>query len=362
MKRGVVSRKGIVVSSAPLEVSIGDSRVAPAWRARAGLAARGAPGRPPCRIAGDSGSPRPRQRAAPARRLVPAEPKRLHVTHRTTYRYDRAVERSTPPASSPSTTACSAFKPRALGQRRRRHSRKFDDVFGNRVKRIALDTPFTELEIVAKSVVDPLRRRPLGFAAARKRTTIPLVWMPGSTTCSSRSCCPASCPESQLVELAHYAMSFVERNDYDLLDTLLDLNRSIFREYAYRPGRPRSHDALRRVREAPGRLSDFANLFIALARLLGVPARYVCGYVFTGPQHARPDGEASHAWVQVYLPEVGWRGFDPTNGTVTQTEHVRVSVGRSYVDATPTGDALRRRRWQALEVEVRVDEEPMPPG
>ncbi len=50
--------------------------------------------------------------------------------------------------------------------------------------------------------------------------------------------------------------------------------------------------------------------------------------------------DASHAWVQVYLPEVGWKGFDPTNGVLTQTGHLRVAVGRNYVDATPTSGAL----------------------
>jgi transglutaminase-like putative cysteine protease len=74
-----------------------------------------------------------------------------------------------------------------------------------------------------------------------------------------------------------------------------------------------------------GVCQDFANLFICLARLLGVPARYVCGYLHTGQSaQNRAQSEASHAWVQVYLPEVGWKGFDPTNGMVTQTDHVRV--------------------------------------
>jgi transglutaminase-like putative cysteine protease len=90
-----------------------------------------------------------------------------------------------------------------------------------------------------------------------------------------------------------------------------------------------------------GVCQDFANLFICLARLLGIPARYVCGYVFTGtkPEHERM-ADASHAWVQVYLPEVGWKGFDPTNGKLTQTDHVRVAVGRNYIDATPTSGTL----------------------
>ena len=46
--------------------------------------------------------------------------------------------------------------------------------------------------------------------------------------------------------------------------------------------------------------------------------------------------EASHAWAEVYLPDVGWKGFDPTNGTQVRTEHIRVAVGRHYRDTAPT--------------------------
>jgi transglutaminase-like putative cysteine protease len=65
--------------------------------------------------------------------------------------------------------------------------------------------------------------------------------------------------------------------------------------------------------------------------------------------------EASHAWVQVYLPEVGWKGFDPTNGVLTQTEHVRIAVGRSYMDATPTSGTIYAGGGpETLSVEVRL--------
>jgi transglutaminase-like putative cysteine protease len=90
--------------------------------------------------------------------------------------------------------------------------------------------------------------------------------------------------------------------------------------------------------------------------LLGVPARYVCGYVYTGPTaENQAQSEASHAWVQLYLPELGWKGFDPTNGILTQTDHVRVAVGRNYGDATPTsGTIYLGGGAETLEAAVRV--------
>jgi transglutaminase-like putative cysteine protease len=161
---------------------------------------------------------------------------------------------------------------------------------------------------------------------------------------------PEELPESELQELIEYAMSFVKRNDYDLLDTLLDLNEAIHGEYRYVQGTttllttPFETYATRR-----GVCQDFTNLFICLARLLSVPARYVCGYIYTGPKAVnQAQGEASHAWAQVYLPEVGWRGFDPTNGVVTQTNHVRVAMGRSWRDATPNLRHHLRRRCRRV--------------
>jgi transglutaminase-like putative cysteine protease len=153
-------------------------------------------------------------------------------------------------------------------------------------------------------------------------------------------------------------MSFVERNDSDLLDTLLDINRAIFRDYEYVPGATTVNTGPFEVYgNRRGVCQDFTNLFICLARLLNVPARYVCGYIYTGPKAENTaQSEASHAWVELYLPEVGWKGFDPTNGVLTQTDHVRVAVGRSYVDATPTsGTIYVGGGAETLIAEVRVE-------
>jgi transglutaminase-like putative cysteine protease len=107
---------------------------------------------------------------------------------------------------------------------------------------------------------------------------------------------------------------------------------------------------------------DFANLFICLARLMGVPARYRVGYIYTGGGYENKiQSDASHAWAEVYLPWLGWRGFDPTNGVTASLDHVRVACGRNYRDATPTsGTIFRGGGVEKLTVNVRVevDDEP----
>src|SRR5262249_36144394 len=114
--------------------------------------------------------------------------------------------------------------------------RDFVDVFGNRVQRVLLDTPYTELAIEARSRVELGDTDPLNFRPLHARWQIPLVWMPWQGQVLQPFLLPPELPETELAELAEYAMSFVERNDYDLLDTLLDLNTSIFQEYEYRQG------------------------------------------------------------------------------------------------------------------------------
>jgi transglutaminase-like putative cysteine protease len=211
-------------------------------------------------------------------------------------------------------------------------------------------------------VIEVLDVDPLGFRPLHVSSTIPLVWMPWQRQVLDPFLLPPELAESELGELAEYAMSFVKRNEYDLLATLLDINDTIHREFAYQQG---STNVLTSAFDVyvnrRGVCQDFTNLFICLARLLGVPARYVCGYIYTGPKSAEPEpqhrqGEASHAWVQLYLPHVGWKGFDPTNGVLTQTDHVRVAVGRNYLDATPTsGTIFVGGGGETLSVEVTVE-------
>jgi transglutaminase-like putative cysteine protease/predicted glutamine amidotransferase len=358
-RRGAKSRKGLVFASNRLEgASIDWTTLAPGGLlvARQGAlvaeAHRPRPSMPgPTPVASDI-------RRGPIRPSK-SEPSRLSVVHRTVYRYAKPVERSSHHLRlEPAHDKLQSLLDHELTISVAGQERAYQDVFGNQVRKLALDTPFTELAIEARSRVLLLDTDPLAFRPLRQRTKIPLVWMPWQWHMLQPFLLPPELPESQLLELSEYAMSFVERNDYDLLDTLIDINASIFREYKYKTGSTTVSTTPFEVYVGRcGVCQDFANLFICLSRLLGVPARYVCGYLYTGPKNPNQlQSEASHAWVQVYLPEIGWKGFDPTNGVLTQTSHIRVAVGRSYVDATPTsGTIYVGGGGETLEVNVRVE-------
>jgi len=362
-KRGAKSRKGAIISTEPLSARDGDAEKSIVWRQLApGTLMIIREGAIITERTTDAPVPTPRQQRRPRR----AEPKRFDITHRTVYKYEKPIERSThvlrltPIHDRIQNVVSSTLDISVPGQ-----SRDYEDVFGNRVRRLEIDTEFTEMVIEAKSTVDVLDVDPLGFGPLRVKSTIPLVWMPWQRQVLDPYLLPMELPETQLAELAEYAMSFVKRNDYDLLDTLLDINHTIYREYAYTQGVTTVQTTAFEVYVSRrGVCQDFTNLMICLARLLGVPARYVCGYIYTGPKAANTaQSEASHAWVQLYLPQVGWKGFDPTNGILTQTDHIRVAVGRNYIDATPTsGTIFVGGGAETLSVDVRVEPSPDSPA
>ena len=80
---------------------------------------------------------------------------------------------------------------------------------------------------------------------------------------------------------------------------------------------------------------------IAIARSWGIPTRYVSGYMYLAgiPGEEVPES-ATHAWVECLLPDLGWFGFDPTNATIADERHVRIAVGRDYLDVSPTRGIL----------------------
>ena len=101
-----------------------------------------------------------------------------------------------------------------------------------------------------------------------------------------------------------------------------------------------------------GVCQDLAHIFIAAARTLGVPARYVSGHL------ARADGvaeqEAAHAWAEAYAPDLGWIGFDPTNGVCATPAYIRVAIGLDYLGAAPVRGARTGGGREALDVSLTV--------
>ncbi len=295
--------------------------------------------------------------------MNPTATRRLRVSHATRYTYDRPMSRSAHLARLQPThdrlQHLENFELNVevddvpLGE----PVAEFPDVFGNVCHRFEVTMPYTGLSVKAVSEVDLHPVDAMAFAKeAKTRPQIPLNWMPRDRLVLSPFLTSVELPDAQLSELFAYATSFVKRNDGDLFETMFNINLELYKQYEYVPGSTTNattpYDVMQSRR---GVCQDFAQLFICLARLLGVPARYVCGYVFTGNTGMeRAQSDASHAWVELYLPDVGWSGFDPTNGVLPALDHVRVAVGRFFRDATPTSGTLYGNAEETLGIDVEV--------
>ena len=132
--------------------------------------------------------------------------------------------------------------------------------------------------------------------------------------------------------------------------------RHVFRNFAYKP---RSTGVATLATDAiklrSGVCQDFAHVALGMCRCSGIPARYVSGY-FMRSQRKHDDDEASHAWIEAYVPGYGWAAFDPTHDRPADERYVKVASGRDYADIRPVSGTYRGGKTRSLNVEVKVRE------
>jgi transglutaminase-like putative cysteine protease len=143
------------------------------------------------------------------------------------------------------------------------------------------------------------------------------------------------------------------------LPAVMELTATIFDEFHYEGGvtdvwTPVSEVLARRR----GVCQDFAHLEIAALRSLGLPARYVSGYLLTRSAEGKEKligADASHAWIAVWCPALGWVEFDPTNNLMPSDEHIALAWGRDYGDVSPTTGIIVGGGAHTVEVGVSVE-------
>jgi transglutaminase-like putative cysteine protease len=235
--------------------------------------------------------------------------------------------------------------------------RRYTDGFGNSAHLISLSRPHTFVEVVAVTELytlleDPFRLPAQAPAALDPRTAID------------------SLRGSQLIALGEdiAALAAPYRSDdpgraFEVAQGLMDRVHGLL---SYRSSVTTVETRVDEVlRGRAGVCQDFAHLLIALARCLGLPARYVSGYIVQRLQTQTQSGQsqskgvgpsrgagASHAWAEVFTPTHGWRGFDPTNNLVANAHYVKVATGRDYHDVAPTRGTYRGQAEEHLTVGV----------
>jgi transglutaminase-like putative cysteine protease len=235
------------------------------------------------------------------------------------------------------------------------------DFFGNRTLYFSVREPHRSLDVVATSVVDiaPLRPPRLEASPAWNEIRDRLRTDRRRDLLDAFSFTFDSPYARSSAELRAYAAeSFPEGRP--LLSGVRDLTHRIYEDFEYDPASTDVTTSVEVVmRQRRGVCQDFAHLQIGCLRSLGLPVRYVSGYLVTHPPPGRPrlvGADASHAWISVFAPDIGWTDFDPTNDLLPSDEHVTVAHGRDFSDVTPVkGVILGGGRH---EVRVSVDVEP----
>ena len=157
-------------------------------------------------------------------------------------------------------------------------------------------------------------------------------------------------------EAAEWAYSLKKPGE-SVANYLLELNRQIHDRMDYDQDATHVHSTLEEIWNLKaGVCQDFAHLMLACTRALGIPSRYVSGYLFGGEDTGIRGDQATHAWVECVLPSGKWLALDPTNNLLANDRHIRVHLGRDYADVTPSKGIYIGWAAKNLEVDVTVRE------
>ena len=237
---------------------------------------------------------------------------------------------------------------------------EYQDFFGNKVLYFAVQQEHSSLKVTVLSQVEKFKPRNLKMELYNN---IPweninnMLNEPGLGNFEARQFIPFTAMTNSTKEIHEYALqSFTPGRS--VFEATTDLVQRIYNDFEFKPGFTTLATPLTEVMEKrKGVCQDFAHLGIACIRSLGLPARYVSGYIET----IAPEGkekltgvDASHAWFSVFIPQSGWIDFDPTNNLITSDQHITIGWGRDYADLAPLKGVILSIGTHQLDVSVDV--------
>ena len=153
--------------------------------------------------------------------------------------------------------------------------------------------------------------------------------------------------------------SILPKNYIDMspLDVCIHLSEYVYKGFTYKKGITNVDTSLSEVWELKaGVCQDFTTFLLYLNRLIGIPSRYVSGYICPKENSNFRGVGATHAWVEAYIPKLGWIGIDPTNNCLISDNHVKLSVGRHYKDCSPLKGVYSGDSNDQLMVSVKIND------
>jgi transglutaminase-like putative cysteine protease len=275
----------------------------------------------------------------------------LHIVHRTTFVYagnacDSFNEARLRPVDEV-TQVCRNFNlridpPVPL--------REYRDLYGNAVHHFDVLGTHERLVVESESEVETVpsaSRRPIPIVASVGVPDLPEVEMVSEFLAYSHHVPLAA-------ELWREAQDALDGRRADLWSDVTRIGEYVHRAFKYKPAATKVEtSALEALRLRAGVCQDFAHVMLGMCRTIGLPTRYVSGYFLNADR--RPDEiEASHAWIEAYIPGHGWSGYDPTHGRAADDRYVKIAVGRDYADIRPVSGVYRGAPTRELNVAVRV--------
>lgn len=237
---------------------------------------------------------------------------------------------------------------------------EYQDFFGNPMVHLTVQEPHPQLIVYANSQVDVLAPTPIAVESSPPWDQV--------THCLEKANHAATLDAQRFAYDSPYIMSedavydFAKSDfppDRPLLDGVMALTTRIFTEFVYAGGVTDVSTPVKEVLATrKGVCQDFAHLEIACLRSLGLPARYVSGYLLTHPPEGKEKlvgADATHAWLSVWCPDYGWVDFDPTNNLIPRDEHITFAWGRDYGDVSPINGFMVGGGEHTLTVEVDVN-------
>ncbi len=216
--------------------------------------------------------------------------------------------------------------------------REARDGYGNHVHMLYIDMPPREVRVTVGGRV--LTTSGAGMVAGLPEPLPPQVFLQGTSLTHADAA------------ITDFARTLTAEGG-SRLDMLHRLNRALHARLAFEAGVTNvTTDAATAFAAGHGVCQDFTHVFLAVARAIGVPARYISGHLF------RHDGAelqpAAHAWAEAWVDDLGWVGFDPSNSISPDDAYVRVACGLDYLQAAPVSGTRTGGRGETLTVDVRV--------
>lgn len=264
---------------------------------------------------------------------------RLTVRHKTHYRYDTPLAnamqqiRLTPKTGPGQTVVDWKIEAPGIGR-----ATSYEDAFGNLVHMVSADGMSEEVEITASGTVDTFDIN--GVIGLENGTSAPARIFTRFT------------PQTKANQAIRRLAATAEKDD--LIAGLHELMHAIRDKVDYKVGVTETHaTAVSALANGVGVCQDHAHIFIAACRSIEVPARYVSGYLLLEDEQS---SEAHHAWAETFVPDLGWIGFDISNGICPTDRYIRLTVGLDSRSAAPIRGIRFGGQQENMNVEVDVEQ------